>query len=75
MWAGFLDGCVIGPFLLPPNLIDDTYLNFLGHVLHGLLEDVPLHVHQNMGFSMMAHHLILLVRFEVIWIKDLGKHE
>ena len=45
MWVGFLDGCVIGPYLFPPNLTGDTYLNFLEHVLHEFLEDVPLHVH------------------------------
>ena len=50
-WAGFLDGCVIGPYLLPSNLTGDAYLNFLEHILHGLLEDMPLHGHQNMWFQ------------------------
>ena len=45
--------CVIAPYLLSPNLTGDAYLNFLEHVLHGLLEDVPLHVRQNMWFQ---HH-------------------
>ena len=71
MWAGFLDVCVIGPYFLPPNLTGDAYLNFLELVLHGLFEDMPLHVHQNCAFSMMMHHLILLVQFEVIWIDKL----
>ena len=44
-------GCVIGLYLLPPNLTGDAYLIFLEHVLHGLLEDVPLHVRQNMWFQ------------------------
>ena len=51
MCAGLLDGCVIGPYLLPPNLTGDSYLNFSEHVLHGILEDVPLHVYQNMWFQ------------------------
>ena len=50
MWARFVDGCVIESYLLPSNLTGDTYLNFLQHVLHGLLEYVPLHVCQNMWF-------------------------
>ena len=51
MWAGFLDVCIIGPYLLPPNLTGDPYLNFLKHVLQELLEDVPLHVNRNMWFQ------------------------
>ena len=46
-----MDGCVIGPDLLPPNLTGDAYLKFLKHILHWLLEDVPLHVCQNMWFQ------------------------
>ena len=51
IWAGFLDGCVIGPFFLPLNLTGAAYLRYFEDVLHGLLEDVPLHVHQNMWFQ------------------------
>ena len=47
----FLDEYVIGPCFLSPNLTDDAFLNFLKHVLHGLLEDVPLPVRQNMWFQ------------------------
>ena len=36
---------------LPPYLAGDAYLNFLQYVLHGLLEDVPLHMRQNMWFQ------------------------
>ena len=50
IWAELLDGCVIGPYLLPSNLTGAAYLLFLDGVLHGLLEDVPLHVRQNMWF-------------------------
>ena len=51
MWAGCLDGCIIGPYLLPPNITGDAYLNFPQHVLHELLEDVTLHVRQIMWFQ------------------------
>ena len=51
IWAGSLDGCVTGPYLLPPNLTGAAYLRFLEGVLHGLLEDVPLDVHQIMWFQ------------------------
>ena len=51
IWAGFLDGCVIGPYLLQPNLMGATYLWFFEGVLHGLLKGVPLHVHQNTWFQ------------------------
>ena len=44
IWAGFLDGRVIGSYLLPKNITDDVYLRFLESVLHRFLEDVPLHV-------------------------------
>ena len=46
-----MDGCVIGPYLLPPNYTGNAYLNFLEHVLHELLEDVPQHVRQRMWFQ------------------------
>ena len=68
VWMNVLLG-----LLLPPNLPRDAYLNFLEHVLHGLLKDVPLHVYQNMWFQHNGALLILLIRFEVIRIKDLGK--
>ena len=51
IWEGFLDGCVTGPYLLSPNLTVATYLRFLEGILHGCLEDVPLHGHQNMWFQ------------------------
>ena len=47
MWARFVDGCVIGPYLLPSNLTSDEYFIFHEYTLHGLLEDV----HQNMLFQ------------------------
>ena len=51
IWTSFLDEYVIGPYLLPPNLMGAAYLRVLEGVLHGLLEDVPLHVYQNMWFK------------------------
>lgn len=69
IWAGFLDGCLIGPYLLPLNLTGATYLRFLEGVLHGLLEDVPLHLR---GFNTMVYHLIFHLPSEIIWTNDLG---
>ena len=76
MWAGFLDGCVNGSYLLQPNLTGDVYLNFPEHVLHGLLEYMPLHVHQCMWFQhdgappyfTRAVRSHLNKRFEQTWI-------
>jgi len=51
VWAGILDGHVIGPYLLPPRLTGPTYLIFLEHVLDPFLEGVPLNVRQEMWFQ------------------------
>ena len=51
IWAGFLHGCVSGPYFPQQNLMGAAYLRFLEGILHGLLEDVPLHVRQNMWFQ------------------------
>ena len=76
IWAGSLDGCVTGPYLLPPNLTGAAYLRFLEGVLHGLLEDVPLDVRQNMRIQhdvapprftrVVRGHLVQ--RFRQTWI-------
>ena len=64
VWAEFLDGRVIGPYLLPLTLMGDAYLIFLEYVLHGLLKDLPLHVPQNMWFQHYCStpHFSLAVR-------------
>ena len=43
VWAGIVDGCLIGPYLLPPRLTGHTYCIFLREVLGELLEDVTVH--------------------------------
>lgn len=50
MWAGIVNGILIGPFELPNRLNGENYLHFLQNDLPGLLEDVPLNVRQNMWF-------------------------
>ena len=64
IWAVFLNGCVIGLYVLPPNLTGAAHLRFLEGVLHELLEYVSLHVRQNMWFQHdgAPHHLSLAVR-------------
>ena len=42
VWAGIVDGRLIGPYLLPPHLTGHTYLIFLEEVLGEFLEDVSL---------------------------------
>ena len=42
---------MIGPYLLPANLMGAMNLRFLEGILHELLEDVPLHVCQNLWFE------------------------
>lgn len=51
MWAGIVDGHVIGPYLLPARLTGAAYLIFLQDVLPLLLDDVPLHVRQELWFQ------------------------
>ena len=60
MWARFLDGRVIGPYLLSPNLTVDAYFIFHEYVLHGVLK----YVRQNMWFQHdgAPPHFILAVR-------------
>lgn len=50
IWAGIVGDTLIGPFILPRILNGDTYLNFLQNELPALMEDVPLHVRQQMWF-------------------------
>ena len=51
MWAGIVDGCLIGPYLLPPRLIGRTCLIFLKEVLGELLEDVSLDIRRRLWFQ------------------------
>ncbi|CAH1964393.1 unnamed protein product [Acanthoscelides obtectus] len=42
VWAGMVNGMLIGPFILPNRLDGMQYLDFLRNILPSLLEDVPL---------------------------------
>lgn len=48
LWAGILDGRMIGPFELPPRLNGAGYLQFLRRDLGNLLADVPQEVRERM---------------------------
>lgn len=48
LWAGILDGRVIGPFELPSRLNGVRYLDFLRNDLNNLLEEVPQEVRERM---------------------------
>lgn len=48
VWAGIIDGRLIGPHLLPNRLTGPIYLTFLQQVLPELLENVPLNIRQEM---------------------------
>ncbi|GJQ80004.1 hypothetical protein Trydic_g9477 [Trypoxylus dichotomus] len=50
VWAGILNGTLIGPFILPTQLTSTQYLHFLENNLPELLEDVPLNVRRDMWF-------------------------
>lgn len=50
IWCGMISDFFIGPFVLPPNLNGQLYLDFLEQNLNELLEDVPLELRQNMWF-------------------------
>ena len=42
VWAGTVDGRLMGPYLLPPRIMGHTYLIFLQEALGELFEDVLL---------------------------------
>lgn len=48
VWAAIVNGILVGPYVLPDRLTGERYLQFLQDNLPGLLEDVPLHIRQNM---------------------------
>lgn len=50
VWAGFVNGLLIGPFVLPNRLNGAVYLEFLRESLPVLLEEVSLNVRQQMYF-------------------------
>lgn len=50
VWAGLINGHLIGPHFLPQRLNGEMYLNFLNNDLFNLLEDVPLATRANMWY-------------------------
>lgn len=50
VWAGLVNGQLIGPFILPNKLTGNEYLHFLQNHLPTLLEQVPLNVRRQMWF-------------------------
>lgn len=48
VWAGIVNGVLVGPHILPDRLRGENYLAFLQNDLPGLLEDVPLNIRQDM---------------------------
>lgn len=64
VWAGMIDDLVIGPYVLPNQLNQDTFLEFLLEILPVLLEDVPLATRQVMWFQLdgAPAHFALSVR-------------
>lgn len=52
VWAGIVDGRIIGPYFLPPRLDGARFLEFLNEGLFDLIEDLPINVRQNLWFQM-----------------------
>ena len=51
LWAGIMNGAIIGPFELPARLRGPDYLNFLQNDLPNLLENLPLAIRAQMWFQ------------------------
>lgn len=51
VWAGILNGRIIGPYILPNRLNSRTYLVFIRDILTELLEDIPLDAILGMWFQ------------------------
>lgn len=50
VWAGIVNGQLIGPYIMPNRLNGEEYLHFLNNVLFQLVEDVPLDIRANMWY-------------------------
>uniref|UniRef100_V5GM36 DUF4817 domain-containing protein n=1 Tax=Anoplophora glabripennis TaxID=217634 RepID=V5GM36_ANOGL len=50
VWAGIVAGKLVGPAILPDRLTGLDYLHFLQNNLPELLEEIPLHICQNMWY-------------------------
>lgn len=59
VWAGMVGNYLVGPYVLPPRLTGDAYLNFLRTDFENFLDDVPLATRRNMWYlhdGAPAHH-------------------
>ena len=70
IWARFLNGYVIGPYLLPP-WVPHTCDSLKAYCM-GSWKTCHCMCVKTYTFSMMAHHLIFHLRSEIIWTNDLG---
>jgi hypothetical protein len=50
MWAGIINGHLLGPHIMPRRLNGVEYLNFLDNVLYELSEDLPLAVRERIWY-------------------------
>lgn len=51
VWAGIIDGFIVGPYLLPQRLTGEMYNTFLNEVLLDLLENIPYELRQRMWYQ------------------------
>lgn len=66
LWAGIIDDLLIGPYVLPPRLTGDNFLEFLQENLAVLLEDVPLATRRVMWLQLdgaPAHYTSVVRQF------------
>lgn len=66
VWAGIVNGSMIGPHFFERTINGMMYLDFLQNHLPGYLEDIPLDVRQRMWFQQdgaPAHHAGIVTTF------------
>jgi hypothetical protein len=51
VWAGIVDGRLIGPYVIEDRIGGTQYLNFLQETLPTLMDDLPLNINQDMWFQ------------------------
>jgi len=52
VWAGIVDGNIVGPYFFPHRLDGAAFLEFLNGHFSDLIEDVPIELRRNMWFQM-----------------------
>jgi hypothetical protein len=64
VWAGIINGHLLGPHIMPRRLNGVEYLNFLDNVSYELLEDLPLAVRERIWYlhDGAPCHYALIVR-------------